>query len=467
MDFDLVIKGGEICVPSGRFRLDIGVQGEKIAALATPGQLSGQKELDVSGKTVTPGFIHPHVHMREPGLEYKEDYESGTMAAAAGGFTCTIDMPNVQPVTTTVERYLEKKELASGKAYVDFQHWPGPTKPDEIRKFGKVSGIPGIKEFMVRDPKAKYPHMPELAIANHGDLFLLMQATRDIGHRMLIHGEDPDLMYAMSLPFLDDKKYTARNELTSYKIAGTNSTWQFATRDIGSTVAIMMARLAGMKVHILHIGQGRYMHRYVKRAKEEGQDITGELESLWLVEKQTDPKIRKRLELGNFRAECDYAEELWEAVNDGTVDIVLMEHAPHTLDEIMGAENDVWDAPGGVPTLQEMMPLLLTEVNRGKTSLERLVLLTSENPARIAGLYPRKGAIQVGSDADLAVIDMKKKLKLSDKDMISRTGFTAFDGYTVTGVPIYTIVRGQIVMQDGKVTGKKGYGKYIPSSNPQ
>ncbi|MCK5551890.1 MAG: dihydroorotase family protein [Deltaproteobacteria bacterium] len=459
MHFDVIIKNGEICTPSGRFQLDIGVREGKIVTLANPGQLSGRNELDLTGKIVLPGVIHTHVHMREPGLTYKEDYESGTKAAAAGGITCTIDMPNVEPPTTTVERYLEKKEMASRKAYVDFQHWAGPVKPEEIYNFAKLGGIPGIKEFMVRDPKAEYPHMPELSIANHGDLFLLMKATAKVGLPMIVHGEDPDLMRAIALPFLGDNSYSARFESYNY------NNWWFSTRDIGSMVAIMMARLAGTKIHVLHMGQGRYMHRYVKRAKEEGQDITGELESTWLIEKQTDPKRRKWLELGNYRPECDYSDELWEAVNDGTVDVMLFEHAPHTRDEVLAAEKDVWSAPGGLASIQDMVPLLLTQVNKGKTSLERFVLLTSENPARLAGLYPRKGAIQVGSDADFTVVDMKAKKTIREDEVLSKVNFTPWEGYDVTGIPVCTIVRGNIVMQDGKIVGKKGYGEYIAANH--
>lgn len=459
MHFDVIIKNGEICTPSGRFQLDVGVREGKIVTLANPGQLSGENALDMTGKIVLPGVIHTHVHMREPGLTYKEDYESGTKAAAAGGITCTIDMPNVEPPTTTVERYLEKKEMASRKAYVDFQHWAGPVKPEEIHNFAKLGGIPGIKEFMVRDPKAEYPHMPELSIANHGDLFLLMKATAEVSLPMIVHGEDPDLMRAIALPFLNDNSYSARFKSYNY------NNWWFSTRDIGSMVAIMMARLAGTKIHILHMGQGRYMHRYVKRAKEEGQDITGELESTWLIEKQTDPKRRKWLELGNYRPECDYSDELWEAVNDGTVEVMLFEHAPHTRDEVLAAEKDVWSAPGGLASIQDMVPLLLTQVNKGKTSLERFVLLTSENPARLAGLYPRKGAIQVGSDADFTVVDMKAEKTIREDEVISKVNFTPWEGYTVKGIPVYTIVRGNIVMQDGKIIGKKGYGEYIAANH--
>jgi dihydroorotase (multifunctional complex type) len=458
-NYDLIIKNGEICLPSGRFHLDIGIEGEKIVALAKVGHLSGRKELDVSGKIVLPGVIHTHVHMREPGFTHKEDYESGTKAAAAGGITCTIDMPNVIPVTTTVERYLEKKELASTKAYVDFQHWPAPTEPEEVYKFGKLGVVPGLKEFMVRDPKAQYPHIPELSLADHGRLFDLMKATAEIGLPMLVHGADPELMHALARPNLNDNSYAARFRSYNY------NNWWFASRDIGSWVAIMIARLAGMRVHILHLGNGRYTHKYVRQAKEEGQDLTGEMEALWLIEKQTDPTRRKWLEVGFYRPECEYTEELWEAVNDGTVDVLVMEHAPHHRDEILAGENDIWNAPAGFPALQEMVPLLLTQVNKGKTSLEQFVQLISENPARLAGLYPRKGTIQVDSDADFTIVDMKAKTTIRAEDVISKAQISPWVGYTVEGIPIYTIVRGEIVMDNGKVIGQKGYGEFVPANH--
>ena len=187
--------------------------------------------------------------------------------------------------------------------------------------------------------------------------------------------------------------------------------------------------------------------------------------STWLVEKQTDPTRRMWLELGNYRPECDYADELWEAVNDGTVDCMLLEHAPHHRKEVLAAKDDVWNAPGGLASIQDMVPLLLTQVNKGKTSLERFTLLTSENPARLAGIYPRKGSIQAGSDADFLVVDMKAKKTITEKEVISRVEFTPWDGYTCTGIPVYTIVRGKTVMANGKVVGEMGWGDYIPSSN--
>jgi len=224
MNFDLVIKNGEVCRPSGRTREDIGIQDGKVVALANPGQLTGEKELDVKGKIILPGVIHTHVHMREPGVTHKEDYESGTKAAAAGGITCTIDMPNVQPPTTTPERYQAKKEIASKKAHVDFQHWPAPTSPEGVYDFVKMGGVPGMKVFMVRDPKAKYPHMPELAIPNHGVLFKLMKATAEVGLPMLVHGEDPELMAAIAEPFLGTN--TAEARFNSYNY----NDWWFSTR---------------------------------------------------------------------------------------------------------------------------------------------------------------------------------------------------------------------------------------------
>jgi len=458
MRYDLIIQNGEVCTSCGRFRQDIGVQDGKIAALARWGQLSGTQELDVSGKVVLPGLIHTHVHMREPGLTYKEDYESGTKAAAAGGITCTVDMPNVQPPTTTVDRYLEKRAVAQRKAYIDYQHWAGPVKPEEVHRFAKVGGIPGIKVFMIRDPKAKYPHMPELTI-NHGDLFLLMKATAEVGLPMLVHGEDPDLMHAMALPFL------AENDLKARSVSRNFNNWWSSSRDIGTMIAILVARLTKCKIHVLHVGHGRYLHRYVREAKEQGQIITGEMDGSWLIEKQTDSTRRKWLERGIYKDECDYTDELWEAVNDGTVDVLLMEHAPHCRDEILAADKNVWDAPAGLPGLQEMVPLLLTQVNKGKTSLERFVLLTSENPARLAGLYPRKGTIQIGSDADFTIVDMSAEKVIRVEEVISKAAFTPWEGYTTKGIPVHTIVRGNFIMRDGKVIGKAGYGEYVPAAH--
>jgi dihydroorotase (multifunctional complex type) len=458
-EYDLIIKNGEICLPSGKFSADIGISDGKVLAIAGYGQLTGHEELDITGKIALPGIVHTHVHMREPGLTYKEDYESGTKAAAAGGITCTIDMPNVIPPTTTVERYLEKKEMASNKCIVDYQHWPAPTNADEIKKFAELGIVPGFKEFMVRDPKAKYPHIPEISIEDHGVLFDLMRAAAETNLPMLVHGADSPLMHAQAAPNLNDNSYSSRFKSYNY------NDWWFASRDIGSWVAISIARLARLKVHILHLGNGRYTHKYVREAKEEGQDVTGEMEATWLIEPQKDKTIRKWLEVGYYRPECEYTDELWEAVNDGTADVLLMEHAPHTREEIIAGEKDIWNAPAGLPSMQEMIPMLLTQVNKGKTTLERFVLLTAESPAKLAGIYPRKGTIQIGSDADFTIVDMNAKKTISSEGLISKANFTPWEGYTVQGLPDYTIVRGKIVMDHGNILGTPGFGKFVAANH--
>jgi dihydroorotase-like cyclic amidohydrolase len=458
--YELVIQNGEVCLPSGRFRADIAVDNGKVAAVARPGEVSGAKTLDARGLTILPGIVHTHVHMREPGLEHKEDYESGTKAAAAGGVTCTIDMPNVTPPTTTVERYLEKKDLAAAKAYVDYQHWPAPATPEEVHRLAKLGIVPGLKEFMVKDPKAQYPHLPELAMAHHGQLFKVMRAAAEANFNMLVHGADPDLMHTMAEPFLNDGHYSARHQ--AYDFNG----WWFANRDIGSQVAILIARLAGMRIHVLHMGNGRHTHTFVRRAKEDGQNLTAEMEGTWLIEPQSNPEIRRWLEIGYYQPECQYSDELWQAVNDGTTDVLQMEHAPHLRAETLAGEHDIWHCPAGLPALQEMLSLFLTQVHKGKTTLENLVKLTAENPAKLACLYPRKGTIRPGSDADFAIVDLTARTVLSHENVISKTGYTAWPGYEVTGMPVYTLVRGEVVMDHGKIVGRKGHGQFIPAERP-
>jgi dihydroorotase-like cyclic amidohydrolase len=157
-------------------------------------------------------------------------------------------------------------------------------------------------------------------------------------------------------------------------------------------------------------------------------------------------------------------EKAWESIHSGLADVLVLEHAPHTREEIELGWKDNFSSPLGVIGIQEFLPLMLNEVNNGQLSLEKLVTLTSDNPSRIFGIYPKKGTIQVGSDADLTLVDMNQEMMLSSEKSYSKSGWTAFDGVRVKGVPTHTIVRGRVVYEEGKITGSPGMGKFVPGA---
>lgn len=200
----------------------------------------------------------------------------------------------------------------------------------------------------------------------------------------------------------------------------------------------------------------------VRRAKEEGRSVSCEVNpwALFLGSWENVKRIGPYC-LGFWVPE-EHVEALWEGIHDGTVDLVGTDHAPHTREEKEIGWTDMWRSPGGEPQIQDYLRLFLTEVNRGRLTLDEVVRLTSYNPARRFGVYPRKGVIQVGSDADLVIVDMTKEETIQNKTTYTKVGWTPYDGQKVKGAPIATIVRGKVVMENGNVIGKPGDGEFVP-----
>ena len=452
---DLVVKGGKVWTPGGLIEADIAVHQGKVAALAKPTALpdSFSAVIEAKGKVVIPGLVDTHTHHREPGFTHKEDITTATQAAAAGGVTLSIGMPNVDPPTTTVERYRNVIEISKKKAIVDFNHNPSGTVPEEISKLAEA-GCLGFKIFMVRDTGRDYPHMPGIGLHNHGALFRCFEEVAKTGLPLMIHPHDQDLMDVI------EQKYWQRGDRSPQAYARAYRDFDGIIWDTAIATILRFQKATGVKLHILHMSTPGGLEM-ARRAKEEGRPVSVEVNpwALFLGSWENVEKLGPYC-LGFWVPE-HHVETLWKGIDDGTVDLIGTDHAPHTKEEKDVGWKDMWKSPGGEPQIQDYLKLFLTAVNEGKLTLDKLVRITSYNPARIFGVLPRKGVIQVGSDADLVIVDMNKEETITNETTYTRVGWTPYHGRKVKGVPVYTILRGKVVMQDGKVVGKPGDGEFV------
>jgi dihydroorotase (multifunctional complex type) len=362
-------------------------------------------------------------------------------------------MPNVDPPTTTLERYRDVIEISRKKAVVDFNHNPSGTVPEEVSKLAEA-GCLAFKIFMVKDTGRDYPHMPGIGLHHHGELFRSFEAVARTGLPLMVHPHDQDLMDVI------EQRYWQKGDHSPQAYAKAYREFDGIIWDTAIATLLRFQKAAGTKLHILHMSTPGGVEM-VRRAKEEGRAVSCEINpwALFLGSWENVEKLGPYC-LGFWVPE-EHVEILWKAIGDGTIDLVGSDHAPHTREEKEVGWKDMWKSPGGEPQVQDYLRLFLSAVNEEKISLDQVVRLASYNPARIFGLLPRKGVIQPGADADLVIVDMNREETISNETTYTKVGWTPYHGKKVKGVPVCTIVRGKVVMQDGKVVGKPGDGELI------
>ncbi|VVD92111.1 MULTISPECIES: dihydroorotase [Pandoraea] len=455
---DLVIRRGRVHTPEGFSTLNIGIRGGKIVALTddanTPPAL---RTIDANGLDVLPGLWHVHCHFREPGHTYKEDFTSGTTAAAAGGITFCIDMTNNDPHPTTLESFMLKRETIAPKALVDYALYGGGLYPKTVEALAEAGAI-GIKVFNTRHVKEVYPYISELGVVDHGILHELYEAVADKGLICAVHHDDSEWCKRLTFrDYINPGKTSNRDYMEAYERGYMYGHGMAA----GLAASIYYARLTGVRLHVLHMGvMPPGANELVRQAKAQGQDISGEMESATLF--MTRAQAEK---VGPGAYAWAYAPEShWAAVRDGTADMLVGEHAPHTLEEITPGWQDNFSVPLGITGAQEFIPLVLNAVNEGKLTLQDVARLCAEAPAKRFGQYPKKGRIQCGADADFTIVDMAQAQTFTVADMHTKAGYTAWEGIRTTGMPVYTIVRGETVMDHGKIVGTPGHGQFHPGT---
>lgn len=449
---DLLITNGEIVTDTLSGRMSIGIVGQTISGIYRPGDEPLAKEtIDAKGLTVLPGLVDSHSHHREPGFTHKEDIETATRACAAGGVTTTVAMPNVYPPPINPERLDAMFDLYRAKAVVDWNVNPAGTQLEHIADLAAM-GVPAMKIFMVVDTGRDYPHMPGIGVHDHGQLMAVMEACAAADIPLMIHPHDQSLMTHIEQGFWDRGERDALAYAKAYA-AHDGLIWETAIAFL-----LRLQAATGVHLHLLHL-QTEGSVDLLRRAKDRGQRVTAEINP-WALFLGND---WKNIEKWGSYALSYYVPEhhtphLWQALNDGTIDIIGTDHAPHTREEKEIGWTDGWKAHTGTPSAQHYLSLMLTAASEDLIPLRRVVTSTSTQPAEIFQM-PRKGRIAPGADADLVLVNLDAQHVISDDEVLSKNGWTPYAGVEVRGVPVRTIVRGRTVYADGEVVGAPGFGQ--------
>jgi dihydroorotase len=446
MTADLIINNGKVVSPDAVIEASVAIKDGRILAVGAADAMPAAKEtLDAAGLHVLPGAIDVHVHFRDPGYPHKEDWESGTAAAACGGVTTVFDMPNTIPPTGTAEVLAAKHAIAASKAHVDFGLY-GLLGDDTIANVPALveGGVIGFKLYMGNT-------FGKIASPDTGATLECFEVVAASGKRISLHAENNDIMERRQ------KRLTA---------AGKADQWaHLAARPNVVAVeavsrAAILAEWTGARIHVLHISTAEEL-RPLREAKARGVDITGETCPHYLMLSTDDYKHFPGIIAVNPPVrEVSNQAPIWAALLDGTIDLIATDHAPHAPEE--KTPNDIWAVDCGFPGVETQMPLMLTEVNAGRMSISDYVRMSAFNPARIWGLYPRKGAIIPGADADLAIVDLARAHAIEDGKLHSRSKISPWHGRKVKGMPVHTIVRGRFVMKDrALVPATKGWGRSV------
>jgi dihydroorotase len=423
--FDLVLRNGTVWTPGGPEKLDIGVTDGKIAAFGT--FASNGSPLDCTGLTILPGVIDTQVHFREPGLEHKEDLESGSRAAVLGGVTAVFEMPNTKPNTDSAEALADKLGRADGRMWCDHAFYVGATA-DNAEKLGELErepGCAGVKIFMGASTG-------NLLVAGDSDLRRVLASGR---RRVAVHAEDEPRM----------------NDRLGERVAGDPSShpvWRDDESAILATRRILaLAQEARRRIHILHVTTPAELeliagHKHIASCEVTPQHLT-------LAGEDAYPKLGTYAQMNPPIRSAAHREGLWHWLNQGVPDVIGSDHAPHSKEE---KAQPYPASPSGMPGVQTLLPLMLDHVAHGRTTLARLVDLTSAGAQRIFGLIG-KGRIAAGWDADFTIVDLKAEWTVENAWLASKCGWSPFEGMRLRGKPVGTIVRGRRVMWDGELQG--------------
>ena len=423
--YDLIVRGGEVVNHAGRGFTDIGVRGGKIAAIGDLGQASAGEVFDATGLTVLPGVIDSQVHFREPGLEWKEDLETGSQCAVLGGVVAVFEMPNTEPTTTDPDALADKLARAKGRMHCDHAFYVGGTHNNApfLGELERLPGCCGVKVFMGASTGT-------LLIADDEGVEAVLRHTN---RRATFHSED-EYRLTERRPLARTGDWTSHPEVRDPQTA------------IQSTERLVrIARRLGKRIHVLHVTTAEEIDFLSKNKDVASVELTPQ--HLTLVGPEAYERLKGFAQMNPPIRDASHQPGLWRGITHGVADVLGSDHAPHTKEE---KARPYPASPSGMPGVQTLLPVMLNHVAQGRLSLERLVDLTSHGPQRVFGIAG-KGRIAEGWDADLTIVDLKANRTLRHEDMASRCGWTPFDGLTVKGYPVMTIIRGRVVMRDAEV----------------
>lgn len=425
--FDLILRGAAVVNHDGTGDRDIAVAGGRIAAIGSLSAARAAETIDCRGLTILPGVIDSQVHFREPGLTHKEDLETGSRSAVAGGVTAVFEMPNTVPLTTTAVLLADKVARARKRMYCDFAFFVGGTREnvDDIPALERCEGSAGIKVFMG---------------SSTGNLLVDDEPSLDriiakLSRRASFHAEDEDRLKARM-----DIRVTG--DPSSHPVWRDEEAALIATKRL-----VRLAEAHKKRVHVLHISTGEEMAFLKDHKNYASVEVTPH--HLTLVAPECYATLGTYAQMNPPVRDERHRAAIWAALQSGVVDVLGSDHAPHTREE----KDHAYPAShSGMTGVQTLVPIMLDHVNAGRLSLERFVDLTSHGPQRLFNVMG-KGRIAVGYDADLTIVDLKRAETIRNAWIESRVGWTPYDGRKVTGWPVGTFVRGKRVMWQGEIIG--------------
>ncbi len=453
--YDLLIDGGKVVTPEAVFAANIAVREGRIVAFLDPGEKPDAKRIiDAGNHHVLPGAIDVHAHFRDPALPEREDFISGSSAAAAGGVTTIIEMPTSDPPVNSADTLRHRMERVAGKSLVDYAFYGGAGHENlaEIPKMA-AAGAVGFKTFLSKPmPKGQQIYRFNGLWCTEATLYEVMQAVADTGRVHSIHCEH----VAMVDHFERKMKEAGRTDGLAWGLSRPPMAENAAT-----AVVLAVAVEVQGKTHIAHVSTP-YSASMVANARAHGVDVTAETCPQYLFLDETalrdygswakcNPPVRSPMSVA----------QLWERVREGDVDILATDHSPHPAGE---REQDIFAAPSGVPCLDLVMPLMLDAVNRDQLSLSRLAALTAEAPARRFGL-DRKGKIALGYDADLVVVDLDARWAFDWRRAFtkSRERMQVYHQRSLKGRVLRSLVRGHEVYRECEIVAEPGWGRLLTS----
>jgi dihydroorotase len=440
--FDIVFKGGTVVNHAGEGVADLGVRNGRIAAIGEIAEGLAGETIDARGLYILPGVIDTQVHFREPGMEHKEDLETGSRSAVLGGVTAVFEMPNTKPPTTSAAALAAKVAAATGRMYCDFAFFVGATREnvDELGELERLPGAAGIKVF---------------AGSSTGNLLVddeetIARILTTIRRRAAFHSED-------------EARLKSRVGVQREGDPSSHTEWRDPIAALASTERLLrLATKAGKRIHILHISTGAEMELLSRHKDVASVEVTPQ--HLTLATPEAYDRLGTRAQMNPPLRDREHQALLWWGLSQGVVDVLGSDHAPHTLEEKSGTYPAT---PSGMPGVQTLVPVMLDHVNAGRLTLARFVDLTSAGPQRLFGIAG-KGRIAVGYDADLTVVDLKKERVIENAWIGSKCGWTPFAGRKVKGWPVGTVVRGRIAMWDGELGQAGGapvrFGEALPQA---
>ena len=422
--FDLLLKNGTVVNHDGQGVRDVGVRDGRIAAIDSLGEAQAGETIDCTGLHILPGVIDSQVHFREPGLEHKEDLETGSRAAVLGGVTAVFEMPNTNPLTTGEDALADKVKRARHRMHCDFAFWVGGTRENAeiVGELERLPGAAGIKVFMGSSTG-------DLLVEDDEGVAAVLKNTR---RRAAFHSEDEFRLRDRAGLRVDD-------DPSSHPV------WRDEVAALTCTERLVrIARETRARIHVLHISTAEEIaflenHKDVATAEATPHHLT--------LTADDYAKLGTLIQMNPPVRAPHHRDGIWRGIGQGIIDVLGSDHAPHTLEE---KAKPYPASPSGMTGVQTLVPIMLDHVNAGRLTLERFVDLSSHGPNRLFGIA-RKGRIAAGYDADFTIVDLKRRETIRNDQAGSKAGWTPYDGKQVTGWPVGTVVRGTRVMWEGEI----------------